>query len=150
MRVVKGLWLRVGRRGTTLLFLAVLDFLFAGSLFRPPAGSAQSPTLRYIADLAPLPCWGALWAAVGVACLVGAFLRVDRWAYAAAMALKVLWGTTYLLGWALFGLDRGWVSAVIWLAFAAFVYVVSTWPEPPIVEPIVEADDIHLGGTDGP
>lgn len=146
MRVAASLWQRVGRRGTTLLFLATLDFLVAGSLLRPPAEAGQTASVRYIADLAPLPCWGALWAAVGVACLIGAFLRVDRWAYAAAMALKVLWGMTYLLGWALFGLDRAWVSAVVWLAFAAFVYVVSTWPEPPVTKPIVEGDDVHFGG----
>lgn len=124
------MWQRIGRRGTTLLFLAMLDVIYAANLAHPPADTNGGAALRFIARVAPLPGWAALWAAVGAVCLGGAFVRHDRWAFTAAAALKVLWGSTFLFGWAIAGLDRGWVSGVVWLAFAGFVYVISTWPEP--------------------
>jgi hypothetical protein len=129
MRHAQGLARRVGRRGTTLLFLAVLDLVLAGSLIHPQAEAARTASTRFISDIAPLWVWGSLWAVVGAACAVGAFRRHDRWAFAAAMALKVLWGGVYVFGWAIAGLDRGWLGGVVWWAFAAFVYVVSGWPE---------------------
>lgn len=129
MRISKNLIRRVGRRGTTLLFLALLDVVFAGSLFHPQAEAARSASTRFLADLAPLWAWGGLWLAVAALCTVGAFRRNDRWAFTAAMALKVLWGGVYIFGWAIAGLDRGWLGGVVWWAFAAFVYVVSGWPE---------------------
>lgn len=138
MQLAKGLAQRIGRRGTTLLFLATLDFVIAASLINPQAEAARTTSTRFIADIAPLWAWGALWAAVGAACLVGAVRRHDRWAFAAAMALKVLWGGVYVFGWAIAGLDRGWLGGVVWWAFAAFVYVVSGWPEAP--PPAVNAD----------
>lgn len=122
-------WRRIGRRGAMLLFLACLDVIYATSLAHPPAESARNASLLYVSTIAPLWCWAALWGGVGVVCLVQAFVRHDQIAFTAAMGLKVLWGLTFLLGWLFVGLDRGWVSAVVWLAFAAEVYVVSGWPE---------------------
>lgn len=121
---------RVGRRGTALLFFAMLDLIYAFSLAVPPARARQNPTTRFVDGIAPLECWATLWLAVGLICLAGAFAYRDRWAFAAAMALKVLWGVTMLLGWALLGLERGYVAAIIWLAMAGWVFVISTWPEP--------------------
>lgn len=131
MRVAKGIWRRVGRRGATLLFLACVDFAYAGSLAKPAAETAQLSTTRFIAALLPLWVWAAVWGVVGVVCVAGAFTRADRWAFAAAMSLKVLWGVTFMLGWAFAGLDRGWISGIIFAAFAAFTFMVSGWPEPP-------------------
>lgn len=130
------LWRCIGRRGTTLLFLATLDIIYAASLAKPPAEAARSATIIYITHVAPLGVWAALWGAVGLVCLAGAFTRRDRWAFTAAIGLKVLWGTVFLAGWAINGLDRGWVSAVIWLAFALLVYVIAGWPEQPETVPV--------------
>lgn len=122
---------RIGRRGTTLLFLTILDLVFAASLANPLPGTLRSPATRFIADIAPLWMWAGLWFAVGVLCLIGAFQRNDRWAFVAACALKILWGGIYVIGWALAGLDRGWLGGVVWLAFAGFVYMIAGWSEPP-------------------
>jgi hypothetical protein len=125
------LWIgqRVGRRGFALLFFAFLDFVYGFSLLNPPK-AGPGATLAFVDQVMPLSYWGVLWVGVGVVCLIGAFVRQDRWAFAAAMALKTLWGTVMFLGWALFSVDRGWVSAAIWLVFAVWVYIISTWPEP--------------------
>lgn len=140
------LWRRVGRRGAVLLWLALLDLVYGSSLAHPPSETARSASIRFFADLMPLPVWGGLWLAVGVLCLAGAFLRHDRWAFAFATGLKVLWGGVCLFGWMLAGLPRGWVSAVIFLPMAALVLIISTWPEPPTTERISAADDVHFDG----
>ncbi len=121
---------RIGHRGTALLFFGFVDLVYAVSLANPPAEARRSATLAFVGTIAPLSAWSVLWLVVGLVCVVGAFVRQDRWAFTAAMFLKVLWGLVFLLGWLLVNLERGYVSAAIWLAFAGFVWVISTWPEP--------------------
>ncbi len=133
------LFQRIGRRGAALLFFALLDNVYAISLAFPPEEAKLSASFRFIQLVAPLSVWAVLWSVIGLVCLVGAFLFRDRWAFAAAMGLKTLWGVTFGLGWALLGLERGYVSAIIWLAMAGWVYIISTWPEPPLGDPLQEA-----------
>jgi hypothetical protein len=124
-------WARViGRRGEFLLFLTLLDLLYGLSLLHPAPYAGQSPTIRFLIQVMPLPLWGALWLVVGVTCLTGAFGRRDRAAFAAAASLKVLWGSMFLIGWVAGVVERGWVASLIWLAFALFVVRIASWPEP--------------------
>lgn len=118
--------LRVGRRGACLLFFALLDFVYAASLSTAPA----SDTYLFLDSLMPLSWWATIWAAVGWTCAIQAFLPSDRIAFAAASALKIVWGLAQLIGWGFDAIPRGYVAATIWLAFAAFVQVISGWPEP--------------------
>lgn len=122
---------RVGRRGAVLLFLALLDIVYSVGLYNPLPEIKQSASTQFLADIMPLAAWASLWLGVGVVLLLGAFLRHDRWAYAIAVGFKTLWGTVNLLGWAIAGVDRGWLSAAIWLAFGGIVLMISAWPEPP-------------------
>lgn len=118
---------RVGRRGVSLLFFAVLDLIYAVSLLTVDPG--DSPFFAWLARLLPLWAWAILWATIGLICLWYAFQRCDRWGFAAAIFLKIVWGLVSLGGWLLGGVERGWVSATIWLAFAGWVWVISGWPE---------------------
>jgi hypothetical protein len=120
---------RVGRRGAVLLFLAGLDVVISISLFKP--AYPVPDTTSYVASLAPLRAWAVLWACCAVVCATNAFLRVDRVGFAAAMAVKVLWGLTIAGGAVTGHIPRGLFSASVWLTFAALVWVLSTWPEPP-------------------
>lgn len=131
---------RVGRRGAALLFFSLLDLLYAVSLAQPPAEAKLSPTLVFIQQVMPLPAWAALWTAVGVVCLVGAFIKHDRWAFTCAVGLKTLWGGTFLTGWIVADLERGWVSAVVWLAFAVWALIIGSWPEPPADEHLLRME----------
>ncbi len=124
---------RIGRRGSCLLFFAVLDLFYALSLFQPVAEARRSASVLFIASILPLWAWGTLWLTVGILCIIGAFTRRDRWAFAAAVAIKTLWGGLTLLAWIAGFLERGWLSAVIWLAMAGWVLIISSWPEPPEV-----------------
>lgn len=120
---------RVGRRGAALLFFAFLDLIYCHGLLFPTTAARRSASYQFLHDVAPLWVWGGLWGGVGLVCLVCAFRRHDDPAFAAAMGLKVLWGGVYLLGWLFAGLERGYVAAAIWLAFAAFVGLHAGWPE---------------------
>lgn len=122
-------WHRLGRRGCFLLFLALLDLIYAYSLLVPPTRGQQSASLQLVASIAPLWLWALAWAIPGVLCLVQAWQHDDRAAYAAAMAIKVLWGMVYVIAGVVGALERAYVGAAVWLAFALVVGLISTWPE---------------------
>lgn len=127
---VRSLPRRLGRRGAGLLFFALVDLVFAFALWHlTPADAAVSPTYRFARTLLPLGVWAALWGGAGVACLVQAFQRVDRIAFGAASLIKVVWCLMQALGWLLGEIPRGYLGAVIWLAFAGFVQVIAGWRE---------------------
>lgn len=119
----------IGRRGASLLFFATLDLIYAVSLANPDTASRSGPQLTWLAGLAPLWVWASLWATVAMICGWHAFRRYDRMGFTAAIVIKVLWGVASFGGWAVGGVDRGYVAAAIWLAFAAFVWVIGGWPE---------------------
>ena len=114
---------RAGRRGAFLLFLAILDVLYGVALFDP-----TSPAHRFDLFL-PYPWWAATWVAIGVVCFIGAFVKKDRWAFTLAATLKFSWGLLYSQIWISQGYPYGWVSMVVWLAFAGVVLIIAGWPE---------------------
>ncbi|MBO2461660.1 hypothetical protein [Actinomadura violacea] len=119
--------LRVGRRGTFLLFLALLDWVYGASLCGHYA--RISPTYQFAAQVLPLHAWAAVWVGVGLVCGAFAPARNDQLAFGAAIALKIVWGGLGLLGWLVEDIPRGYVSAVIWMAFAGVVLLIAGWRE---------------------
>jgi len=130
-RAAQALRHRIGHRGSALLFFAVLDIVYCCSLLFPPAPDQQGAWLRFLAGILPLPAWALIWGAVGLLCLFTAFRRRDSAAFAFAVGIKVLWSMLSLASGAVGGVDRWYVSTVIWLAFAGFVGIIASWPEPP-------------------
>ncbi len=76
-------------------------------------------------DVAPLAWWAAAWGITGLVCLAYVFRTHDTPAFMAAVAIKVAWGLMSFFGWLAGVVDRGYVSAVVWLAFAAFVFLIA-------------------------
>lgn len=126
----KFLTVRVGRRGAALLMFAFIDAVYSYSFLNPTPEQRRFTALRFLADIAPLWFFGLLWGAAGIVCFVSAFRRHDRWGFAAAMGIKVLWGLLFVWA-AAAGVSRAYVSAALWLAVAGWVGIISTWPEPP-------------------
>jgi hypothetical protein len=121
----------VGRRGRVLLFFGCLDLVYAVSLTAPDAEIRRTSFFVWLAGIAPLWVWAIAWGGVGVVCVWQAFCRRDRVGFAAATCLKVFWGLVCLGGWLFGGMDRGYVSAVIWLGLAYLMArVLAPWPEP--------------------
>ena len=114
---------RIGRRGAALLFFTLLDLVYCLSLLTSPR--PLSPLYTWMDTLVPLPAWAAVWGTVGTVCLWYAFRAYDTPGFMAAVALKVAWGLNALLGWLTGAVPLGYVSAVIWLAFAAFVHLIA-------------------------
>lgn len=119
----------LGRRGVFLLFLAQLDLIYAFSLYRPTPASRLSPTSLFLIEVAPLWAWGTLWAVVGLLALIFAFRVHDGIGYGACIFIKLLWGMLFLLGWVIGEVERGYLSAAIWLTFAGVLSVIATWPD---------------------
>lgn len=122
--------MHVGKRGRVLVFFGALDVVYAVSLTVPDAATRRAPMFVWLAEIAPLWVWALTWGAVGAVCLWQAFCRRDSIGYASAIALKIGWGIVCLGAWLFGGVDRGYVSAAIWLGLAYVVSVVSGWPEP--------------------
>lgn len=121
---------KVGRRGLFLLFLALLDIIYGQSLFAPaPSSIASGSVYEFASFVAPLRYWAFLWIGIGIILAVFAFKAKDRVGFAVAMFFKILWGGMFLFGWAFAGVDRGYLSAAIWLAFAGVVALIATWPD---------------------
>ncbi len=134
---------RVGRRGASLLFFALLDFVYAFSLLAPTGEVARSSTFTFLEHIAPLWFFGIMWAAAGVFCAVNAFRRVDWSGFVAAISIKVIWGLLYV-GAAFAGLPRAYVGAAIWLCLAGWVAIISSWPEPTrLPEPLRDLDQVN-------
>lgn len=122
---------RVGRRGASLLFFALLDVYYGLSLLVPTEDARESPSLQWVASILPLWVWAAGWFVVALLCFIDAFRLHDRIAFTAAMGIKVLWAGIYVGAQFAGVLERGFVGAAIWLALAALVGLLSSWPEPP-------------------
>ena len=118
---------RAGHRGAFLTFLALLDIIYGYSLLVIPARS------RVYDLLLPWQAWGVIWLAAGIICAAGALLPTgaDKIPFALEAALFTGWAAVFTRVWAYDHVPRGWASPVIWLAFAAVVLVVASWPEPP-------------------
>jgi hypothetical protein len=114
---------RVGRRGAALLFFVLLDFVYCFALLDAPRPLV--PFYTWMNDIMPIAAWAACWGVVGAICLWYAFRPYDTPAFMAAVGLKVGWGLLALFGWLAGAVDRGYVSAVIWIAFALFVYLIA-------------------------
>lgn len=134
-RLIARLWGRLGRRGYALLFFAILDWVYAFSLFNPPKDAAKLGSLMFVAHVAPLWFWAVLWLIPAVLCSWQAWTRSDEAAFTSAIAIKVLWGTLYLVGWVWVHLDRAYVLVAVWWALAGFVGIIASWPEPPTRSP---------------
>lgn len=62
----KALPRRVGRRGAFLLFLFLLDVVYAYGLLFPSQETRNSRSFRFLADVMPLRAWAVLVGAHGI------------------------------------------------------------------------------------
>lgn len=120
---------RIGRRGASLAFFALVDLIYAYALAWAPLQTAQG-SYAFLGTILPLWAWAVPWAVVGVLCAFQAVSAEDRVAFAAASALSVGWSVLHLTGWMVGAIPRGFVTAAVWAGFAAFVQVIAGWAEP--------------------
>jgi hypothetical protein len=114
---------RIGRRGAFLVFLTILDAAYGYSLL------ADAGAIKSIDLFLPVTAWGIIWLTVAAVCATGVFAKGDWPQYTIASLLKAVWGGLFVQVWLVQGLPRGWVSVVIWFAFALTVALVGGWPE---------------------
>jgi PAS domain S-box-containing protein len=124
---------RVGRRGYALLFFCLVDVIYGWTMAWPTAQTRAVGQYAYADSLLPLRLWGVIWLVVAAVCLVQAFMRQDRVAFAMAIFIKLAWAAIGLAGWLSGDVPRGHLAAVVWAGFAGLVAVMSSWPEPAAV-----------------
>jgi hypothetical protein len=112
-----------GPRGSVLLAGLVLALGHAFAFFPPvslvPAG------LALVSTVVPLYVYAVLWAISGVVAFVGAVTKqgkqrdlFDAWGHGLLAGMLLLWGVTYLLGWAVEPVpgSRVWLVGILYLA----------------------------------
>jgi FtsH-binding integral membrane protein len=114
---------RAGHRGAFLAFLVLLDWLYGYSIL------TDAGPLDHLHLFLPVPVWGWIWIIVGVALATGVFTKHDRFHYGLSATFKTAWAAALINVQLTQHMPRIWISVVIWLAFAALVVVVSSWPE---------------------
>lgn len=125
IKLARALVVRVGRRGSFLLFLALLDFIYGSSLITAP-----SPAVAHADLFLPLIVWGIAWIVTGFVCFIEAFASLDRLAFSLAVLIKFLWGAASLLTWLFTDTEpHGWTTATIFLTFGVLTAIISFWPE---------------------
>ncbi len=121
----------VGLRGRALLFFGSLDLVYSVSLIAPDRTTRAAPFFAWLAGIMPLWFWAIAWGGVGATCLWQALCRRDQIGFTAAACLNVFWGLACLGSWLFGGVERGYVSSVIWLGLAyVMARVLAPWPEP--------------------
>lgn len=118
---------RIGRRGASLGFFALVDVVHAIAIaYAPLTGSYP-----FLSTLLPLWAWALPWVVVGMLCALSAPARQDRIAFVAASALSVGWAAVHLAGWVVGEIPRGYLGGVVWGGYAAFIQVIAGWAENP-------------------
>jgi hypothetical protein len=129
MHLLTRLRCRIGRRGAALLAFAFIDLVIGWLLLDPQ--SRLIPSYRAVFAVAPPVVWALLWIGAGLIVGVHAFLRVDKFGFAAAILIKLLWALGLMASWLAYHAPRGWVGAATWVVLAGLVLIIAGWPEPP-------------------
>jgi hypothetical protein len=118
----------VGRRGATLILLALVDFAIGYSVYNAYDDGRDSLYLGQRV-LLPLEVWGVLWWVVACILLITAFTRRDAVGFAVGIGIKSAWCLAYAIGWIIEDQPRAWISVIIWAGITVWLRIVSAWPE---------------------
>lgn len=110
---------QVGARGSVLLVFAWLDVLVAWGLFTIPPGARSAYSGAEL--VMPLCTWAWVWLAVAGLLFVQSFMKRDAIGFGVAIGIKILWGSTLIVSWAVYDIDRMWTLGSLYFAFALLV-----------------------------
>jgi hypothetical protein len=109
-----------GRRGAALGLVAVLFTAYGTGLV-----AGYRPTFAVALHL-PVTSFGWTFIAAGAFVLTGVERRSDRWQFAVAVLVMMLWALLLATHWTQ---PYGWAAAVSWLGPCALTVLIAGWPE---------------------
>lgn len=102
-----------------------------------------TPGLEFLDEVMPLPGWGWVWVATGLAALLGAFTRHYTLPIIPLAVISTLWATSYAVAWgASDWVSRDWITSVSYIAQAVACLTVVRLIDPPEVE-LLRGGDGH-------
>lgn len=128
---------RLGRRGAFLLCIGTVWVIYGtGVLQRGSRFGYFPPDVSAVLDS---PWWGVAWTATGLLGVACAFRRApgeDTAGFVGLQLPPLAWFLISIGSWVTswftdYGGANYWMSAAVWAAVLAAVYVVSGWPETP-------------------
>lgn len=144
---MKPLGKRLGRRGATLLTLAIIDFIYGWFFIDPQIhGMLQvAPLYRGLRDFASLYFWAGAWWLTGLLCLIFAFRQKDAPGFVAAIIMKIAWVAGLASAWIIWDVKYAWAQAALWATLCGWVTITAGWPEPPPPLKLTEGEKHELG-----
>ncbi|WP_439947155.1 hypothetical protein [Streptomyces sp. BBFR109] len=131
MRAARRLRKRLGRRGTVLAGLGLVEIVYGLQVATDPRYGVVRG-VGVLIHLLPMPWWGGVWMLCGVIAGVLAFEprpRWDRWGFAASTLPMILWSGANLFAWASGSFHQAWTSFCTWGVWACIVTTINRWPE---------------------
>lgn len=123
------------RRSLSLCILGVVYVLVGVSQIVTEDSALRDYALLKAYDahlrLWPLRVWGALFAAVGVGAVLSGLTRRHTWGFASLMGMSTWWAAMFAMSWLATGYHRVTIHLLTWLIIAAFLGILSGWPDPP-------------------
>lgn len=124
---------RLGRRGAFLLSFGFINVVYGVAILRSPVGAVRATGLEVLTRLMAIQDWGWLWIGSGIVAAAFAQRRQGRDGpgFLAAMAVPLLWMTSYLAAAIRERQELLAYGAVIYGVWIAALFIASGWPEPP-------------------
>lgn len=134
----------LGKRGAACLWFGFIFVVIGVSYLMGSTTPSLQQNLSFLTEIFSLSIWGAIWTLGGIAFLVAAFWkRLQLYAFMIGIAISLCWSAGIALQTFFAESQRGFVSASIYLLFAALIYLISTWAEPH--NPMSEIGEIEDG-----
>lgn len=146
---VCNVWVWKDARSLALLLLAYLCLrMTLGYLIFPPSVEESRTSVTAVTWLEiylPLWVYGSLWAITGIFCMVSAYRKSDTIALALFSGMNMLWVTSYAVDYFTSMMEgdssRAWLTALLYLGFAALSTVVIPRFKNPYAAEISSLDD---------
>jgi hypothetical protein len=126
-----------GKRGSFIAIHVVLHLAMGLSFILAPLTPGRRAAFSFLPDFL-IENFGWVWVAGALIAIPGVFKyappRSDRWAFSALVAPPTLYALLYLIAVMTGTYPVGWVNVFLFGSFAASLWVVSDWVNPPEVD----------------
>jgi hypothetical protein len=121
----------LGKRGAACLWFGFIFIVIGISYLLGITTNSSQLNLQVLTNIFDIHIWGAIWTLGGTIFLAAAFWkRLQLIAFMIGMSISLSWSAGIALQTFFAESQRGFVSASIYMLFAALIYLISTWAEP--------------------
>lgn len=119
------------KRSRVLEFIGIIYFLSGLSFYLEPAPKEVPPSYHSHLSLFPFHTWGLFFMAVGIISVGAALYMKHALGFFLLMGMSVWWSLLFVASYIQMDYPRALNGALVWLMVGIFIWVISSWPDPP-------------------